>query len=353
MTGRAASQEGARTFASFRDIHRGAPIAVCGCGESLNRLTRPEQFVTIGMNDVGRLFQPDYLVVVDPRTQFHGDRFRYVETSGADYIFTQRTDLDLHRCNIVKFCLGEKEGIDFSDPNVLHYSVITPYVAVCLAAHMGASQIGLIGVDFTENHFFARTGPHPWSPFVETIDRQFARLRSALLARGVELLNLSPTSRLAALPKVALESLVIPPSTCAPSRMACARARLEWRAAWRTVESEIDRLYAAMISVYADHDFGEQLHDVFGRKVDPLLRTFGNILDARLEALGNQSAAALRCGLAAELRATAREYAAFVQREPLIAELDANPFVALNLGSTLHEALARLSMAMRETTTAA
>ena len=307
MTGRAASQDGARTFASFRGIHRGATIVVCGCGELLNRLTRPERFVTIGVNDVGRLFQPDYLVVVDPRTQFHGDRFRYVETSGADYIFTQRTDLDLHRCNLVAFRLGEKEGTDFSDPNVLHYSVVTPYVAVCLAAHMGASRIGLIGVDFTDNHFFAHTGPHPWSPFVATIDQQFARLRAALLERGVDLLNLSRTSRLTTLPKVALENLAVPPSTRAPSRTACARARLEWRAARRTVESEIDKLYAAMIAVYGDHDFGEHLHEVFGRKVDPLLRTIGSGLDARLEAIGNRSAAAARCGLAAELRVLARQ----------------------------------------------
>ena len=44
-------------------------VLVCGCGESLNELEHPERFVTIRVNDVGRRFQPDYLVVVNPRSR--------------------------------------------------------------------------------------------------------------------------------------------------------------------------------------------------------------------------------------------------------------------------------------------
>ena len=74
-----------RTLAGFRDIHSHSSILVSGCGESLNLLEHPERFITIGVNDVGRRFTPDYLVVVNPRSQFSGDRFRYVEyqTGGA------------------------------------------------------------------------------------------------------------------------------------------------------------------------------------------------------------------------------------------------------------------------------
>jgi hypothetical protein len=39
-------------------------MLVCGCGESRNQLEHPERFLTIGVNDVGRRFQPDDLVVV-------------------------------------------------------------------------------------------------------------------------------------------------------------------------------------------------------------------------------------------------------------------------------------------------
>ena len=69
------------TLASFHNIHHGETIIVCGCGESLNDLAYPERFITIGVNDVGRQFHPTYLVVVNPRSQFTRDRFRYVEKS--------------------------------------------------------------------------------------------------------------------------------------------------------------------------------------------------------------------------------------------------------------------------------
>src|SRR6185295_7300773 len=107
-------------------------------------------------------FQPNYLVVVNPRDQFSGDRFTFVENSEADYLFTQ-LDLGLareNRENVVTFNLGTNGGTDLSDPSVLHYTQNSPYVALCLAVHMGASRIGLIGVDFTEDHFFAKTGTH-------------------------------------------------------------------------------------------------------------------------------------------------------------------------------------------------
>lgn len=121
------------------------------------------------MNDVGRRFQPNYLVVVNPRNQFSGDRFSFVETSRAKYIFTQ-LDLGLKHRNVVKFELGQFGGTDFSNPNVLHYTNNSPYIALYLAILMGARRIGLIGVDFTDHHFFERTGRHPLAPQFEAIN---------------------------------------------------------------------------------------------------------------------------------------------------------------------------------------
>src|SRR5262245_31028731 len=81
------------SLANFQDSKSGETILVCGCGESLNLLERPERFITIGVNDVGRRFTPDYLVVVNPRSQFSAERFSYVERSSARALFTQLTDL--------------------------------------------------------------------------------------------------------------------------------------------------------------------------------------------------------------------------------------------------------------------
>jgi predicted O-methyltransferase YrrM len=198
----------ARPFrlADFHHIDRGATVIVCGCGESLNRFGHPECFTTIGVNDVGRKFDPTYLVVLNPRHQFAGDRFRYVEQSRARYLFTQ-LDLKVPHPAIVQFRLGRYGGTSFDDPHVLHFTRNSPYVALCLAVHLGASTIGLIGVDFTDHHFFAHTGTHPLSKRLDAIDAEYRQLRHALDALGVRVVNLSPDSRLTAFDKGTIDGV--------------------------------------------------------------------------------------------------------------------------------------------------
>ena len=140
-------------------------------------------------------------MVVNPPGQFRDNRFRFVQDSCAQVIFTQ-LDLGLSGKPVVRFRLGQRGGTDFSNPDVLHYTQNSPYVAVCLAIHMGARRIGLLGVDFTEHHFFARTGVHSLAQQLPAIDGEYARLAGASRARGIELVNLSSISRLTALPKM-------------------------------------------------------------------------------------------------------------------------------------------------------
>ena len=193
------------SLAAFRNAHRDDTILVCGCGESLNLLEHPERFITIGVNDVERRFTPDYLVVVNPRSQFSGDRFRFIERSRAKVLFTQLPNLGVTHPHVVRFRLGRYSGTDDADPNALHYTKNSPYLAVCLAIHMGARRIGLLGVDFTEHHFFGRTGRHSLATYLPQIQREYVRLAESCRARGIELVNLSPTSQLTALPRATLD----------------------------------------------------------------------------------------------------------------------------------------------------
>ncbi len=195
-----------KTLASFKDIHKGETIIVCGCGSSLNFFEHPEQFITIGVNDVSRRFHPDYLVVVDHRRSFSKKRFEFVKNSRAQYLFSQ---LDPGRVQpeTVRFRLGRKGGTDFSNPNVLHYSLNSPYVAMCLAVHMGASRIGVIGVDFTPHHFFGKTGRHRLTPHLPRINSHFKRLGGELTRKGIRVVNLSSQSRITAFPKGEIEQL--------------------------------------------------------------------------------------------------------------------------------------------------
>jgi hypothetical protein len=190
-------------LADYRGRHAGGTILVCGCGRSLVDLECPERFTTIGVNDVGRMFDPTYLVVVNGRSQFGGDRFRYVEQSNAHALFTQ-LDLGRVRPPVVRFRLGRYGGTEIGEEDVLHYTRNSPYVAVCLAAYLGARRIGLIGVDFGDDHFFGATGHHPLAGQLPRIEREYAALAAACGAAGVELANLSPRSRLRSVPQGSL-----------------------------------------------------------------------------------------------------------------------------------------------------
>ncbi len=203
------------TFASFRDRHPGATMLVCGCGRSLRMLPRDHGLVTVGVNDVGRLFDPDCLVVVNPPGQFRDGRFRWVRESRARALFTQ-LDLGPVAPPVVRFRLGRFGGTE-TGAETLDYTQNSPYVAVLLAAHLGAARIGLVGVDFDDDHFFGATGRHPLAARLPEIDAQYAALHAALARRGVELVNLSPSSRLASLPKAAFPAWIGTP-TAAPAR---------------------------------------------------------------------------------------------------------------------------------------
>ncbi|MDB4916775.1 MAG: hypothetical protein JWM95_4419 [Gemmatimonadetes bacterium] len=199
----AAAAASHRTFEDFGGVHDGETILVCGCGASLAELERPERFITIGVNDVGRQFDPDYLVVLNSRHQFSGDRFKYVEGSRARAVFSQLR-LEIPHPHLVTLKLGKRGGADV-DGKTLPYTRNSPYVAVALAIHMGARRIGLLGVDFTDHHFFGRTGRHSLNRELPQIDAEYARLNDVCRARGIELFNVSPVSRLTSLPRQPLD----------------------------------------------------------------------------------------------------------------------------------------------------
>ena len=190
-----------RTIDGFRDRHAGETIIVCGCGRSLRDLPESTSTVTIGVNDVGRRFDPTYLVVLNPRGQFRGDRYRFVESSRAQALFSQ-LPISASQTRLVHFALGKRGGTDPFNPQQMPYTRNSPYVAACLAAFMGAKRIGLIGVDFTDDHFFGQTGRHSLSRELPRIDKEYARLEAEFRRHGIELVNLSEESRLTSLHKV-------------------------------------------------------------------------------------------------------------------------------------------------------
>ncbi len=193
------------TFAEFKNKHAHENILVCGLGESINQLDDMPRCVTIGCNDIGRKFTPTYLLNVNNKNQYKGDRFSYIENSRAEALFTHQPEQQgAAKIPIVKLTLDPRVGaVDMIDDRIPHYRT-TPYMGVSIAAHMGARHIGLIGVDLCENHFWIKDGPHRLIRELDAIDKQFDKLAEHLRTKGVDLWNLSPISKLSRLPRKTL-----------------------------------------------------------------------------------------------------------------------------------------------------
>lgn len=193
-------------FDDFRDKHRGEKILVCGLGESLNLLDHPERFIIIGVNDIGRKFHPTYLLNINIKSSYKGDRFQYVENSKAHCIFSHLPALE-HGTQTAPIILcriaHQPGGVEIVDGKLPHFRN-SPYVAVALAGFMGAQQIGLLGVDYTEHHFWTKDGPYRGAADLERINAQYGKLACYLSKQKQELINLSPISRLTSLRKLTL-----------------------------------------------------------------------------------------------------------------------------------------------------
>lgn len=187
--------------------HTGSKIVVCGCGTSLIDFAQhKDKFITIGVNDVPALFQPTYMLVTDHPGRFYGKRKDLINHSSSKYLFTCARGWR-HK-NIVHFELGSKDHLkNLDSPNKIDHFINSPYVAVCLAYKLGATKIGIVGVDFTDGHFYRPTdGPHPVirSNYLHRVNTAYLRLRDALNSRGVEFYNISPIS-LVTVPKLTIE----------------------------------------------------------------------------------------------------------------------------------------------------
>lgn len=185
-----------RSYKDFKNIHKGEKVIVLGCGKSASLVKEMEPCLTIGVNDISRLVETDYLVVVNGRRDFTASRWPFVQNSVCKTIFSQLNIKKIpirNRQNLVPIKLGKKSGTSLFTDSV-DFSTTSPYMAVIIAAYLGFTEIGMLGVDFTNDHFFSKTGKHTLMKRFNDIDQEFTALHLALVKNGVDFFNLSPTS---------------------------------------------------------------------------------------------------------------------------------------------------------------
>jgi hypothetical protein len=189
-------------YKEFKDIHKGQKVIVSGCGTSATDLKNPQDFFTIGVNDIGRLYSSNYLVVLNDKASFKPDRWEWVEKSQCPHIFTHIKGLAVKEESKVLLQLGRYGGCDL-DKEAVDYTSNSPFVGCIIAAYMGFTKIGILGVDFTLGHFFENTGEHTLSKKINVINQEYILLKQAMDRKGIELVNLSAASRIQ-LPKQTL-----------------------------------------------------------------------------------------------------------------------------------------------------
>lgn len=201
-------------YQSFKDKHKGGKMIITGLGESAQILGDIDiPCLTMGVNDVARLFNPTYTVVVNDKSSFSEDRWKHIAACESDAIFThikerhyeQQMPLK-HQDRIVTIPLGRYGGTDLNKMAV-DFTSNSPYIGCVVAAYMGITDIGLIGVDWTPNHFFAKTGDHPLSKKIHSIVTEYNNLAIAMRAKGVNFHNLSPVSKLG-IPKMHINDFI-------------------------------------------------------------------------------------------------------------------------------------------------
>jgi hypothetical protein len=195
-----------KKISDFHNIHKGKKIIVCGCGTSLKNLKEHHQdFITIGVNDVPQMFDPTYLVVTDHPNRFNDTRKKFINESKSKYMFTCVGGWRHPR--LVHFDLGKKGSANLDDPSKVDHFYNSPYTSINIAYKMGASHIGLIGVDFTDGHFYnTRDGQHSLERmgYLSDLNWGYGHISDALKHRGTSLYNLSNDSKINTVAKISL-----------------------------------------------------------------------------------------------------------------------------------------------------
>jgi hypothetical protein len=199
---------GKNLYPDYIGKYKDKPFIIVGCGSSVNYFTDLSKYYVIGVNDVERILTPDFLVVVNDFRTFMRGRWEYVRDSMSPVIFSHLDNPGpiTRSAHLAKIKVGERNQARLDQFEFVDHTMNSPYMAAVIAYQLGASKIGMIGVDFTNDHFFTKSGTHKLSKHIRNIDSEYGVLRSNLEKKGVKVANLSPISQLESWPRMDLEA---------------------------------------------------------------------------------------------------------------------------------------------------
>jgi hypothetical protein len=125
------------------------------------------------------------------------------------------------------------------------------------------------------------------------------------------------------------------------------KARLAWVAARTKVEGDVAKLHDALAAAYQGHGAMDDLEKAFQSKVEAMLTTLDHSLAEKLDEVNKATDQEEYVKLVQEAKQIMQRYVTYVDSEPIIAKLDANPFVPIAIEKTLTATLTTLSNAVR------
>ncbi len=188
-------------------------VLICGTGPSLQDLVDqdPGEFYTFGVNDIGRWFTPNHLVVSDQPGCFDAiDRRPWILNSQAEHFWVsggwEHGPHAPERHRIPWQGVPDHYKWSFHSGHLRDEKVLvcltTPFTCVGIAYKLGAKKIGLIGVDLG--------GHSQLEASANYLNYRFRQYATALEHYDVELVNCSPVSLLTNLERDDLESFRTP-----------------------------------------------------------------------------------------------------------------------------------------------
>ncbi|MCG8404283.1 MAG: hypothetical protein MI923_03700 [Phycisphaerales bacterium] len=193
----------------FKNIHAGRSAIVLGCGPSSAKLAGFGNCFTVGVNEICDVYHINYLVLQNYDYQVPKDRWKKIVEASPDFIFSPFPIRSIsERENFVHVPPGDKCGIGLGKGGRIDYSETSAYMAICLAVYLGASDVGVIGVDFCSGRFSGGNMPHELETAVARMNSEFEALATAMSELGVGLFNLSDISKLSVLPRLAPEDFI-------------------------------------------------------------------------------------------------------------------------------------------------
>lgn len=146
--------------------------------------------ISIGVNDAWKWGKPTtHLLLANRPHSFSPQRFQTIINSKPERFYCDKADWQQYFPDWIKLRLKPWYGSFFKEN--FYYSDTSPFIAICLAANLGAKEIVLWGVDFIDHHMY--NGGNPQTK--REIER-YKELITELRAQGIETFLGAPGSAL-------------------------------------------------------------------------------------------------------------------------------------------------------------